>query len=113
MDARPWRVEFYHDARGKSPVEEFLASLPARERAALFRALQLLEMLGPALGMPHARPIEGLWELRAGAGRAFYVAMKGRRFVVLHGYRKKSQRAPRQEIETALRRWEDLLWREK
>ncbi len=61
-------------------------------------------------GLPHARPIDaGLWELRAGAARLFYFAYINRRFIMLHGYRKQSQKAPRQEIETARRRWAAFL----
>ena len=63
--------------------------------------------------MPHARPIAGLWELRPGPNRFFYVAVRGRHFVILHGYRKRSQAAPQREIETAQRRWADLLERDK
>jgi hypothetical protein len=67
-----------------------------------------------ALGDPHARPIsDKLWELRAGAGRIFYVALTGRRFTLLHAYIKKSRKAPEREIETARRRLADLLEREK
>lgn len=111
--AQEWRVEFYIDARGRSPVEKFLDALSVTERAEALRVLRLLREYGISLGMPHARPIGGLWELRPGPNRFFYVAMTGRRFVVLHGYRKRSQAAPQREIDTAQRRWADLLDREK
>ena len=108
-----WSVEFYIDARGRTPALEFMRSLPSRDRAALLRAIDLLEEFGTALGLPHARPIEGLWELRGGSGRLFYFAHTGRRLVILHGYRKKSQKAPQREIRMAQRRWADFLEREK
>ena len=109
QNAGLWIIEFYRDRRGRIPVEEFVNSLPERERTEALRVIDLLEIYGLALGMPHARPIEGMWELRAGPDRIFYVAVRGRRFVLLHGCRKKSQTAPRREIETAQRRWADLL----
>ena len=109
-----WKVEFYRDARGHSPAWEFLQQLPGVERAKLLAVIDLLQEFGVSLRFPHTRLIEkGLWELRAGPGRLFYVALVGRRLVILHGYRKKSQKAPRREIEAALRRWADLLEREK
>lgn len=108
-----WTVEFYQDRRGRIPVEEFLNSLPQDERSEVLRVIDLLEMHGLSIGMPHARPIAGMWELRTGPDRLFYVAMHRRRFVLLHGYRKKSQAAPQREIETAQRRWADLLEREQ
>jgi phage-related protein len=75
--------------------------------------LDLLKERGIALGLPYARPIEEFWELRAGAGRLFYVAYTGRRFIVLHGYYKKTRKAPRREIETARRRWVQFLESER
>jgi phage-related protein len=111
-DQLGWTVEFYTDARGNSPVVKFLASLPPQERAKIARVLNLLQEFGPLLGMPHARPVGDLWELRTGAGRLFYFAYTGRRFIILHGYRKQSQKTPKREIETAMRRWADFLERE-
>ena len=108
-----WVIEFYTDHRGRAPVREFIHSLTKRERADVVHVLDLLQEYGLALGMPHARPISGLWELRAGPSRIFYVAVTGRRFILLHGYRKQSQAAPRAEIETAQRRWADFLDQEK
>lgn len=107
-DDTPWRVEFYLDRRGRAPVRLFVESLTPRERADVVHVLDLLQEYGLALGMPHARPIAGLWELRAGPSRIFYVAVNGRRFILLHGYRKQSQAAPRGEIETAQRRWAEF-----
>jgi len=108
-----WTVEFYSDRHGRSPAREFLRSLNERERAEALRLIRLLREQGIKLGMPYARPIRSMWELRPGPNRFFYVAVQGRRFVVLHGYRKQSQAAPQREIETARRRWADLLDRER
>ncbi len=91
---------------------EFLSGLPVQERAKIARVIDLLQEFGPLLGMPHARPVGDLWELRAGAGRLFYFAYTGRRFILLHGYRKQGQKTPKREIELAQRRWADFLERE-
>jgi phage-related protein len=107
-----WSVEFYTERDAAAPALEFLKSLPAKDSAPLLRALDLLEEFGTALGMPRARPIEGLWELQGGSGRLFYFGHTGRRFIILHGYRKKSQKTPKREIDTAKRRWADFLERE-
>ena len=78
------------------------------------RVTNLLEQYGLALRAPHTRRIsDKLWELRAGAGRVFYFAHTGQRFILLHAYTKKSQKAPTREIETAFRRLADVLEREK
>jgi phage-related protein len=112
IEPHSWKVEFYLDARGKNPVLEFINSLAPKERAVVLRVIDLLEEYGTALRMPHARPVGDLWELRAGAGRIFYVAIHKRRLLLLHGYRKQSQKAPQQEIEMARRRLYDFLERE-
>lgn len=99
--------------RGDSPVLGFLENLSQQERAKVARAIALLQEFGPRLGMPHCRPVENIWELRAGANRVFYFAHTGKRFILLHGYRKHGQKAPKQEIETAQRRWADYLERKR
>ena len=100
----PWRIEFHTDTRGRSPALEFIESLRAKEHAAMARVLALLREYGPQLSQPYTRQIEGkLWELRAGSGRLFYFLYIGKRFIILHGYRKKTQRAPRKEIDRAKR----------
>ncbi|MHB0875410.1 MAG: type II toxin-antitoxin system RelE/ParE family toxin [Anaerolineae bacterium] len=108
--ARTWRIEFYSDSRERIPAYEFIQSLAPQDHAACLRALDLLAHYGPRLSMPHARHIEGkLWELRAGPGRLFYFLDVGQTFIVVHGYRKKSQRAPKREVQTAIRRMNELL----
>jgi phage-related protein len=60
--------------------------------------------------MPHAKPISGtLWELRPGANRFFCFAYANRRFVILHTYRKQSQKTPPQELALAERRLAEVL----
>ncbi len=51
------------------------------------------------------------WELRTGVSgdiyRTFYFAYTGRKFVLLHAYQKKSQKAPKKELEVAEERMKD------
>ena len=107
-----WQVEFYADPRGKSPVVDFINGLPVQDRVRVRNALRLLREFGILLRLPHARPISGqpkLWELLAGGVRLFYFAHAGRRFIVLHGFRKKSAKTPAREIATAVRRMSRFL----
>ena len=105
-----WQINFYEDHRGKSPVMEFINTLPASDRAKINNVFRLLAEFGTYLGMPHARTIEGnLWELRPGSNRLFYFLFTGKTFVVLHGYRKQTTRTPEREIEIAKRRMIELL----
>jgi phage-related protein len=101
-------------------VREFLDGLRASDRASTLRGFALLEEFGLAVGWPHVRPVTGqrkLWELRikgqVGAIRLFYFAHTGRRFIILHGFVKKSGKTPREELELAIRRMQDVLeWEE-
>ena len=87
----PWRVVFYKDSRGCSPIVEYLNALPVAEQAVAQEAFSLL------------------WELRPGTHRFFYFAYVGRRFVILHAYRKQSQKTPPQELAFAERRLAEVL----
>lgn len=103
-----WRVEMASEA-----VEAEIKALPADTQARYLRLVDLIVAHGPqALGMPHARPLEGkLWELRMrgrdGIARAVYVTASGRRVVVLHAFVKKTQKTPRAAIETAKKRMKE------
>ena len=111
-----WTILFYNDARGNSPVLEYLNELPDRERARVRNHLRLLQEFGTKLGMPHVRSLtehKPLWELRSGAIRLFYFAHTGRRFIVLHGFRKKGRKTPQRHIVAAERFMADFLGEEK
>ena len=87
-------------------------------KAKVLQTLERLQREGIGLRMPVVAPLEGheFWELRIEAGgnqsRIFYFAHTGRRMVLLHGYNKKTQRAPRRELATAERRMNEYLRRQ-
>lgn len=107
---------YYQDAQGRRPAQEFLLSLSATARAAVFHDINQLEEFGLLIGAPTVRPIEGirkLWELRVktadGAVRLFYVARTERRFVILHGFIKKTAKTPQKELNLARKRLREVL----
>ena len=104
-----WHIHFYEDHRGKSPVLDSINSQNPKDRAKVNNVLRLLEEFGIDLGMPHARRIEGrLWELRPGDNRLFNFLYHKQKFVILHGFRKRSDKTPEKEIAIALRRLEEI-----
>ncbi len=106
----PWRVGFYQNQRGESTVLDFINGLPARDRARIDLAIRLLKEFGTELGMPHVRPLrDRIWELRPGGVRLLYFAYINRQFVILHGFRKTTNQTPNGEIETAIRRMNEIL----
>ncbi|HLF72688.1 MAG TPA: type II toxin-antitoxin system RelE/ParE family toxin [Dehalococcoidia bacterium] len=117
--ADEWRVEFYREERGSEPVAEFIRQLGANPRlqARILWTIDLLRQFGTELPMPYSAPVAGhdFRELRVQSrndiARVFYVAAIGRRMVLLHGFVKKTQKAPRRELATAQRRLTELLGR--
>ena len=110
-----WQIDFYTDSRGKCDVLEYINALQETERAQIVKVLRLLEELGLRVRMPHARPLakhKPLWELRPGANRVIYFAHSGRRFIMLHAFRKKGRKTPRKHIAIAENRMYDFLERE-
>ena len=66
------------------------------------------------LGEPHVKHLEGkLWEKRLtgrdGIARALYVAVTGKRVIVVRAFVKKTQKTPHAEIELALLRAREVL----
>ena len=106
----PWRVLFYKNHRGQSPVLDTINGLPPQDRVRIDLAIQLLQEYGTALGMPHARLLrDKIWELRPGGIRLLYFAYIKRQFVILHSFRKTTNRTPDHEIDTAIRRMNEIL----
>jgi phage-related protein len=101
-----WTVTLHPQA------ETELLALPNDMQARFLRIAEMLEDFGPQrVGLPHIRPLENkLWEMRMagrdGIARAVYVAVHGKRLLVLHVFVKKTQTTPRSAIETALKRLE-------
>jgi phage-related protein len=109
-----WRVELYTDERGVSPVLDFIDGLPVKEQARVRNVLRHLRELGTSIGMPYAKAIRGhrpLWELRPQPNRLLYFAQTGRRFIILHGLRKKGRKLPRRDIATAEWRLVEMMER--
>ncbi|WP_199286505.1 type II toxin-antitoxin system RelE/ParE family toxin [Pseudogemmobacter humi] len=92
-------------------VDAEIAALPPKLQARLLRLMEMVENVGlDRIHEPHVKHLEGkLWELRAkaaeGIARGIYVAVTGRRVVVLHVFVKKTPKTPKQALELA---WERM-----
>ena len=103
-----YEINYYEDARGRRPIEEFIDSLSPKMKAKVFNRLELLEEHGPALGMPFSRHLDdGIFELRTVQGsditRVLYFFVAGDKIMLTHGFIKKTQKTPAREIERAKR----------
>ncbi|MDD3847344.1 MAG: type II toxin-antitoxin system RelE/ParE family toxin [Syntrophorhabdaceae bacterium] len=111
-----WTVEYYRDSRGKEPGADFIDSLPTETQAKVLRTVELLARYGVLLKEPYSRRIKGkLRELRVvdrhGHIRVLYFTYTQGRFVILHGFLKKSGKTPRREIEIGEKRMSDFIQR--
>jgi phage-related protein len=117
MNIGDWSVVFYREESGSSPVREFLSSLDETAQESVLVGIDLLLNRNVAAREPLVRHLEGkLWELRRESRtniyRVIYFFFTGRKIVLLHGFQKKTQKTPRQEMETALARYNRFIERE-
>lgn len=104
-----WTVEFL-DEEVKSALDAF----PPDIRASFQRIVELIKSHGlERVREPYVAHLEGpIWEMRmkgrSGIARAAYVVATGRRVVVVHVFPKKTQKTPRREIITALKRAKEV-----
>lgn len=106
------KILFYSPS--KSPVYKFIKCLEVRDRAKILACLKSVEELGFDSPRVDFRQIKGkLWEIKiksATAGyRIFYVTIQKDNLVLLHAYKKQSQKAPLKEIIIAEKRMQEIL----
>ena len=118
-----FNVEFYETQDGKSQIWEFLEDLRIKaatskdariqhKQASLY--IELLQQNGTRLNENITKHLEdGIWELRPGNNRVFYFFFQDSTFVLLHQFRKKTQKTPKREIEKAKRERDDYLFRKE
>ena len=104
---------FYESASGNQPVREWLLALSVEDRKLVGRDIQKVEFGWP-LGMPYCRSLgNGLWEVRSdltgGKIARVIFAVIGERMVLLHGFLKKTQKAPTQDLQLALKRMKEVI----
>lgn len=116
-----YTVEFYEDKNGVSEVRDYFMKL-AKEaetdknarinKNKIFSYVRALEEYGTRIGNPIVKHIDGnLWELRPLSNRIFFFYWKDNKFVLVHYYIKKSQKAPKKEIKKAMNNIKDWLER--
>ena len=111
-----WEVGFYRDEAGREPVAEFLDALPDSARAKMVRHIELLAAYGVLLKEPYTKQLRGkIRELRVadkiGAVRVLYFGFIEGRFILLHGFIKKTEKTPVREIDIAEKRMKGFLER--
>jgi len=105
-------VYYYNKISGKTPVLEFIESLPLQDKEKILFDLTLLRDHGIHLCGLSLRHIEGkLWEIRfkLSAGYRIFYCIISLDVYLLHAYKKQGQKAPAKEIDIARKRMKEVL----
>lgn len=105
------RVVFFRTERGNEPVREWLKGLPKDERRVIGEDIKTVQFGWP-LGMPLVRKLgPDLWEVRTmlkgKIARTIFTVHEGC-VVLLHGFFKKSQKTPADDLRLARTRMSQL-----
>ena len=105
------RLEFYSTADETSELLDFLDDLQQKastskdariQHKQISMYIQLLQDHGTRLGENITKHLEeDIWELRPGNNRVIFFFHKENTYVLLHHFRKKSEKTPRREIKRA------------
>ncbi len=106
---KPAQAVFYRTEAGGEPLRAWLKSLPSRDdRKRIGEDIKTVEFGWP-VGMPVCRSVgAGIYEVRSDLAQnriarvLFYFAKNGR-MVLLHGFIKKTQKTPEEDLELARR----------
>jgi len=104
---------FFRTGKGTEPVREWLKELPEAERHAVGKDLLRAQWRWP-VGMPLCRPMgSGLWEARTDLPTKrtarVMLCLYDEHLVALHGFIKKAQATPDEDLALARKRQRELM----
>jgi phage-related protein len=100
-------IRFYRSPIGRCPVEELFAELDDRTLAKVLAVFKLIETQ-PMVPAQYFKKLSGceLWECRVGLGGRIFRFLgfwgAGALIILTHGFQKKTQKTPQQEIRRAV-----------
>ena len=116
-----YNIDFYRTENGYCDIEELLDDLQSRaltnkdariQHKQIAQYIQFLENYGTRLGEKETKHLdEGIWELRPGNNRVLFFYFKDDTIVLLHHFRKRTQKTPHREIEKAKVERDDWIFR--
>ena len=118
-----YNIDFYETFDGFSDIIELLESLRAKadtvkdariQYGQLVRYIELLSINGTNLPVDVTKHLgDGIWELRPGFNRVFFFYYDNGTYVLLHRYRKRTQKTPKREIDKAKSERTDYITRKE
>ena len=109
-----YKVKFYVEVGGESPVEEYIDSLDIKEKAKVLKYIEFLREHKGVLDEPYSKHIKGkIRELRVDLSskrhRIFYFTFVGKNIILLHAFLKKTEKTPLSEIKIAQDNYNNVL----
>ncbi len=108
-----WQILFYPTEDGYEPVKDYILQQDYGTRHEIIHVIDLLYKNDVRLGMPYVEKINksGLRELRIKHGsniyRILFFSFTGKKFILLHIIKKKSDKLPITVIKLVIKRMED------
>ncbi len=107
-----WKITYYQSNSGKTPVLDYMEMQKPEIAARIRNSLRYLKEFGIEKSLLDTRKIKGkkykgLYELKVDSSRIFYFLATEKKFVLVHGFTKKSNKTPQRELEKALKRMRD------
>ena len=104
------KIVYFTSLSGNNPIDRFLNSLSSKQQVKILRIFQSIREYGLSSVLPHIKKLTRtpLWEIRILGKdniRVLYAVPYLNTVIVLHGFIKKTQKTPQEEIETALKRF--------
>lgn len=112
-------INFYQTPDGTKPVEDFILTLDKKQRTKVLWVLNLIEELDiiPSIYLKKLVNTDDIWEVRVSyAGNIFRLLgfFEDNNLIILnHGFQKKTQKTPAQDIALAESRKKDYLKRKE
>jgi len=111
-----YKIFVYKDKDGNSPIDSYIGELMSKsDKNSRIKANKIRDYVGylrehgAQSREPYAKHLDGeIWELRPIRDRILYAAWDGNSFILLHIFKKDTQKTPRREIEQAKRNLSDI-----
>ncbi len=108
-----YKITFYTLPSGRSPARDFIFESETRVQRKIFNHIKYLEEFGITSQNRYLRKLAGtpLWESRILGGdsiRIISVAIVDKTVVILHIFKKKSDKTPINDLKISLERYKNL-----
>ena len=111
-----YKIVYYVSILHDNPIKNYLDSISVKQQVKILRVLRYIQEFGPSAVSNHIRKLTGtpLWEIRILGKdnmRLIYIIVIRNTVLLLHGFTKKSDKTPKNELDLALQRYRD--WRKR